>query len=209
MVAQPKHHPATCDPKGTACPCCVCASTTLTHQQLPSRRLSAVCPCCFFCRLSCHLSFCPPLAAAAGCQAPSLSLLLRYLLHLYQQHTDAAASGSSSSSSRGASRGSSQAQQLAQQAQQLAASKGGKVAQGLLLEGRDEGPLPPDVSGQQPRSTDVQALMAAVGLQRREAEDALKLTGGDVGAALAHQLGRLRLNLAAVDCLVWEYATAR
>lgn len=142
----------------------------------------------------------------AGCQAPSLSLLLRYLLHLYQQHTDAAAS---SSSSRGASRGSSQAQQLTQQAQQLAASKGGKLAQGLLLDGRDEGPLPPDVSGQQPRSTDVQALMAAVGLQRREAEDALKLMGGDVGAALAHQLGRLRLNVAAVDCMVWEYATAK
>jgi hypothetical protein len=51
--------------------------------------------------------------------------------------------------------------------------------------------------------------MAAVGLQRREAEDALKLTGGDVAAALAHQLGRLRLNTPAVDCLVWEYATAR
>lgn len=51
--------------------------------------------------------------------------------------------------------------------------------------------------------------MAAVGLQRREAEDALKLTGGDVAAALAHQLGRLRLNTPALDCLVWEYATAR
>lgn len=79
----------------------------------------------------------------------------------------------------------------------------------MLLDGRDEGPLPPDVSGQQPRSTDVQGLMAAVGLQRREAEDALKLTGGDVGAALAHQLGRLRVNVAAVDCMVWEYATAK
>lgn len=51
--------------------------------------------------------------------------------------------------------------------------------------------------------------MGAVGLRRREAEDALKLTGGDVAAALDHQLGRLRLNTAALDCLVWEYATTR
>lgn len=51
--------------------------------------------------------------------------------------------------------------------------------------------------------------MAAVGLQRREAEDALKLTGGDGRAALGHQLGRLRLNTPPLDCLVWEYATAR
>jgi len=35
-------------------------------------------------------------------------------------------------------------------------SKGGKVAQGLLLEGREEGPLAPDVSGQQLRGSDVQ-----------------------------------------------------
>lgn len=54
-----------------------------------------------------------------------------------------------------------------------------------------------------------QALMAAVGLQRREAEDALKLTGGDVAAALGHQLGRSRTHTAALDALVWEYATAR
>lgn len=54
-----------------------------------------------------------------------------------------------------------------------------------------------------------QALMAAVGLQRREAEDALKQTGGDVAVALAHQLGRLRLQTPLLDCLVWEYATAR
>jgi hypothetical protein len=51
--------------------------------------------------------------------------------------------------------------------------------------------------------------MAAVGLQRREAEDALKQTGGDVAVALAHQLGRLRLQTPMLDCLVWEYATAR
>lgn len=51
--------------------------------------------------------------------------------------------------------------------------------------------------------------MAALALPRRECEDALKLTGGDVAAALAHQLGRLRLDVAAVDALVWEYATAR
>lgn len=89
-----------------------------------------------------------------GCQAPSLAQLLRYLLHLYQQYSSAAANGGGGGSSRGISRASQQ--QLQQQAQALAASRGGKIAQGLLLEGRDEGPLPPDVSGQQPQSTDVQ-----------------------------------------------------
>jgi hypothetical protein len=47
------------------------------------------------------------------------------------------------------------------------ASKGGKVAQGLLQEGRDEGPLPPDVSGQQPRSTDVQVGLAGMPKQQQ------------------------------------------
>jgi hypothetical protein len=102
----------------------------------------------------------------AGCQAPSMSQLLRYLLHLYSQHTSAA--NISSGSSRSGGRSSQQQLQLQQQAQQLVASKGGKVAQGLLLEGRDEGPLPPDVSGQQLRSTDVQVGIGRLSKQQQQ-----------------------------------------
>jgi hypothetical protein len=111
-----------------------------------------------------------------GCQAPSLAQLLRYLLHLYQQYSSAAANGGGGGgSSRGVSRASQQ--QLQQQAQALAASRGGKVLQGLLVEGRDEGPLPPDVSGQQMRATDVQ-VRRVVGVRGHDSHCWLGCSGG-------------------------------
>lgn len=141
----------------------------------------------------------PPVCLPSGCQLPSLSLLLRYLLHLYQQHTSTSILGGGSGRARSGSSsrsGSSQHQAV----QQLMASRGGKLAQGgLLLEGRDEGPLPPDVAGQQPRAVDVQVgvgrscwLVLGVGVERCWGEGvcaARICSDGVLHTRLFHMLG--------------------
>lgn len=94
--------------------------------------------------------------AAAGARPPSLSLLLTYLLHLYSQYTSEIGSSGSVGGGGHSSRsrvtgGNSNALVV-----QLMLSSGGKLAGALLKEGRDEGPLPPDVSGQGYAERDVQ-----------------------------------------------------
>jgi hypothetical protein len=74
-----------------------------------------------------------------------MTQLLAYLGHVFSQYT----SGSHGSSS---SRGGGSHAQLQQQL--LAA--GAELVTGLLLEGRDEGPLPPDVAGMPATERDVQ-----------------------------------------------------
>lgn len=83
---------------------------------------------------------------AAGWSGPQLTQQLVYLLQLFALYT----SGShGSSSSRGSSGHTAQIQQLL-------SSPEADLVDGLLLTERDEGPLPPDVSGQGYAERDVQ-----------------------------------------------------
>ncbi|KAF8065521.1 STY13 [Scenedesmus sp. PABB004] len=124
-----------------------------------------------------------------GWTAARLAQQLAYLLHLFALFTSGAQGGGGGA--------------------QLLQAPAAELAEGLLLEGRDEGPLPPDISGQGSVERDVQALMAAVSIPRQVALDALKAAGGDAAEALGRQLMLLRLDTRRVDALVWEYAAAR
>lgn len=78
-----------------------------------------------------------------GYTGPQLSQQLVYLLHLFSLYT---------SGSHGSSRGSGHTAQI----QQLLSTPEATLVDGLLLPDRDEGPLPPDVSGQGYAERDVQ-----------------------------------------------------
>lgn len=135
-----------------------------------------------------------------------LQLQLVYLLHL-QRLAASAAGGSSSAGGLGGGGSSSSSGEAPSLVSVVSAAAA--LADGLLLEDRDEGALPPDVSAQGYSERNVQALMAAVSLPRSAALDALKAAGGEVAEALRRQLMRLRLDTAEVDALVWQYAVSR
>lgn len=100
-----------------------------------------------------HLSACCVLLLP-GWRSPQLSQLLVYLAHLFSEY---------SSSSHGSSRGASV------QVQQLLQAPGADLAKSVLLEGRDESPLPPDISGMRIGERDVQVWVCSWGnIKRRK-----------------------------------------